>query len=133
MKTLSLKMLLVAALVVSPVVMADEPAAATPATTTEVKAVDATPAAEAPKADAATPAVKGKEAAEGYFTRAKNAVTTTGAAVAAVPGDLYAWVTESKTNAVLATVVTYLAAKEAYAYLTAPAKAKAVKATTANN
>lgn len=127
MKTLSLKMLLVAALVVSPIVVkAEDKPAAQENTTTTTTVVTEAPKTEAPAAPAA-PADKSVKTEDGYFTKAKNAVGGAAAAAIAFPSNVYAWATETKTNAVLATVVTYLAAKEAYAYLTAPAKTKTVK------
>lgn len=129
MKTLSLKMLLVAALVVSPVVvMADNKDAAQEQTTTTTTPVE-TPAAEA---QVEAPADKSVSTEEGYFSKAKTAVSGAAAAVVAFPSDVYAWATENKKNTVAAAIITAFVAKEAYAYMTAPAKVKAVKTTDAN-
>jgi len=100
MKTQSmLKMLLVTALFVSPVVMAKDEPKTNDKVETTVKAEGSIY----------------KSVTEGLST----AVGT----VVAVPGNVYQWVTASKANAFAAAVITAFVAKEAYVRLTAPARA----------
>lgn len=150
-----LKMFLVAALVVSPVAFAaaddnntqenkstsTQPSASTPITKKQVETNqstknDAKPNAQSDNKGGNADANAGNKEGgantdananteESYFRKAVNTVTKTGSAILDIPSDVYTWVTESKANAVIATAITYLAVKEAYAYMSAPAKTKA--------
>lgn len=109
MKTLSLKMLLVAALVVSPAVMANDVKPESESYLNQAKNLVVTVSGAVGGAAAALPS-----------------------AVVAFPSEVYAWAKENKKNTVAAAIIATLVAKDVYNYVTAPAKTKTVKATEAN-
>lgn len=118
MKTISLKMLLVAALVANPAVIAHEGCGSSTSEVTPVATTQVDPVATMPEAP--TYMDLAKDAA----SKARAAAVTAGERLVQVSGEAYAWVNANKgtTAAVVAAAITAVAAKKVYNWATAPAK-----------